>query len=389
METRSLEIAPAAGSPGYTVSIGSACLAEVGGHIAESAATGSAAVIVSNEKVFGLYGDKVKRSLEEHGFSVPVFLMPDGERFKSLETAEQALSFFSDSRLSRGDFVVALGGGVVGDLAGFASSVYLRGIRYYQVPTTLLAMIDSSVGGKTGVNTSFGKNLIGTFHAPAGVFADVATLETLDPREIRAGIYEAVKQAALSGREALEELRRFLAAFDPDSIGESGLSGRETEALADLVLGQVGFKADIVAGDAKEAANRSDARSRKILNFGHTTAHALEKATGYSYFRHGEAVGYGILAAAEISKRLELCSADSIDLLNDVVRNVGVLPVADNISIHDVLSSIEHDKKATGDSIQWILLEDIGRPVILSGSEIPPEVIKESIQHAISQRSAD
>ncbi|HUF02859.1 MAG TPA: 3-dehydroquinate synthase [Aridibacter sp.] len=378
MNTRKIRLKYEPKPSGHDISVGIGLLSDAGIWLSDSMPAGSLAVIVSNEPVFGLYGETVAGSLKDSGFRTEVFLMPDGEIFKCLSTAEEALEFFSRSKLTRGDCVVALGGGVVGDLAGFAASVFLRGVRCFHIPTTLLAMIDSSVGGKTGVNTRFGKNLIGTFHHPSGVLIDVATLSTLDPRELRAGFYEAVKQAALSGRQMLEDVSEFL---------RDGLNADRTEAIAELVHRQVSFKASVVANDALESADRSDALSRKILNFGHTTAHALEKVTDYTCFRHGEAVGYGILAAADISKRLDVCPSDSIDLLNDVVRSVGVLPDASNISITDVLGAIERDKKASGSSVQWVLLEDIGRPVILSGSEIPPNVIKESIEHAISRRS--
>ncbi|MCO6510261.1 MAG: 3-dehydroquinate synthase [Aridibacter famidurans] len=362
----------------YVVEIGSGLLPETGSWLQSALGGRTRIAIVSNDTVFGLYGETVADSLEDSGFRTEVFLVPDGEEFKSLSNAEKALEFFSGARLTRNDCIVALGGGVVGDLAGFAASIYLRGVRFFNIPTTLLAMIDASIGGKTGVNTSFGKNLTGTFHQPSGVLTDVSTLETLDPRDFRAGLYEAVKQAAVSGGELLEDIRAFL--------NENADAGR-AERLAELVFRQVSFKASIVEQDALESAERSDSRSRKVLNFGHTTAHALEKVTDYSYFNHGEAVGYGIIAASEISKRLEICPSDSIDLLNDVVRGVGVLPDASSISITDVLGAIERDKKASESSVQWILLEDIGRPVIVSASEIPPNVIRESLEHAISRRS--
>ncbi|QQS41211.1 MAG: 3-dehydroquinate synthase [Acidobacteriota bacterium] len=378
MNTRTLTLRSNARSSAYTVEIGCGLLPETGSWLKSGLGVKTKIVIVSNDTVFGLYGETVKGSLDNAGFQTEVFLVPDGEEFKSLSTAENSLEFFSLSGLTRNDCVVALGGGVVCDLAGFAASIYLRGVKCFYIPTTLLAMIDASIGGKTGVNTKFGKNLTGTFHQPSGVLIDVATLQTLGPRDFRAGLYEAVKQAAISGEELFENVRAFLS-------GNS--DGARKEELAELVFRQVSFKASIVEEDALESAERSDARSRKILNFGHTAAHALEKVTEYSYFTHGEAVGYGIIVAADISKRLEICPSDSIDLLNDVVRSVGVLPDASNISITDVLGAIEHDKKASGNSVQWILLEDIGRPVIYSGSEIPPNVIKESIERAISRRS--
>ena len=281
--------------------------------------------------------------------------------------------------------MISLGGGVVGDVAGFTASVHFRGVQFLQIPTTLLAMIDASIGGKTGVNSSYGKNLIGTFHLPTAVLSDIRTLETLDPRQISAGMFEAVKQAALSGAEALSRLGAFINDHPAASFREKIGNGEFVDDLISLVADQAAFKAGIVAGDAVENPQRADAASRKILNFGHTVGHALEKVTGYGYFTHGEAVGYGMLAAAEISKRLEICPTDGIDLLNDVVRSIGPLPDASHISSDDIIRSIEFDKKSVSDGVRWILLEDIGKPLILSGQNVPPSVIRESIERIISR----
>ena len=387
MQIQTVRLETVSGAARYEIRVGSDLLREAGPMVRYALPAARKCVIVSNEKVFGLYGDVVEESLSAAGVEPSRFLIPDGEQYKTLEHAARAVESFSSCRLNRGDAVVALGGGVVGDLAGFAASVFMRGIPYFQIPTTLLAMIDSSVGGKTGVNTGFGKNLVGTFHHPAGVLADVSTLKTLDNREFSSGLYEAVKQAALSGREAVEGLVAFLSSTSVPSLTAESLDEGLLETLIGIIAEQVRFKASVVKEDAVEAVGRTDSRSRKVLNFGHTTGHALEKATNFAYFRHGEAVGYGILAALGIAKRLELCPADSIDLLNDVVRSVGTLPDASDISIDQVLNSIEFDKKSSSDSVQWVLLEDIGKPVILSGPDIPPNVIKEAIESALSQHS--
>jgi len=373
----------------YEIAIGRGLLGSCGAWARDAVGSARKIAVVSNPTVYGIYGEEVRGSLEEAGFDVSVFLMPDGEEYKNLECTERILGHLSENRVSREDAVAALGGGVVGDIAGFAASIHLRGISFLQIPTTLLAMVDSSVGGKTGVNSSFGKNLIGSFHQPAGVLADVGTLATLDRREVAAGIYEAVKQAALAGREELRRLGEFLGEYDVNSFPSLVGDDDAVSALCGLLAEQVSFKAAVVAGDARESTGRTDGSSRKILNFGHTTAHALEKCAGYGVLRHGEAVGYGMLVAGELSKRLEICSSDSIDLLNDVVRSVGVLPAADNISVNDILGAIELDKKSGGGSIQWILLEDIGKPLIVSGQDIPPSAIRGSIELVISRKTAD
>jgi len=319
-------------------------------------------LIVSNRKVFGLYGQAVEDSLERAGFAVATALIGDGERFKTLASAEKVLASMAAARIERTDAVLSLGGGVVGDLGGFAAGIYLRGIKHIQMPTTLLSMIDSSVGGKTGVNAAFGKNTLGVFHPAAGVFADVDCLKTLPEREFVAGGCEMVKHAAIGGKALLKRTRDYFAARSEFDSGE---------ILAALVRENIGFKAKIVDQDPFEDIKRTDPSSRKILNFGHTLAHALEKVTNYRYFRHGEAVGYGILYAAELSKKLAICRAQDVELLYDVVRSVGHLPSLAGIEPRQVFEAFQFDKKNISGSLQMILLRWIGRPVILSGDKIP------------------
>lgn len=335
-------------------------------------------VIVSNPTVYKLYGSMVTESLTNSGYAVSSWLMKDGEEHKNFREVEKALAFFSGSGLTRTDAVVALGGGVVGDLAGFASSVYLRGIRFLQVPTTLLAMIDSSVGGKTGVNAAFGKNVIGAFHQPSGVLIDPSVLATLPDRELTAGFCEVIKHGALSGRKMLNQTAQFLRKYPlallsgtPDQTNFTSEISNFKFEISDLIRRNVEFKASIVAGDERESAKRTDARSRKILNFGHTLAHALEKVTDYRYFKHGEAVGYGILYAAELSKTLALCDKKDVKLLYDVVHSVGKLPSLGNIDPQEVFEAFRFDKKHVAGSLQMVLLKGIGKPSIVSGGDIP------------------
>lgn len=351
----------------YQIRIGNGLLRHVGAWARESLGGSCPRIsLVSNKKVFGLYGSAVVTSLEDAGFSVSIQLIGDGERFKSLRTTEKLLKGFSSSQIDRDDAVVALGGGVVGDAAGFAASVHLRGVRLLQIPTTLLSMIDSSVGGKTGVNSDFGKNLIGTFHQPAGVLIDPIVLHTLGRREITAGLAEAVKHGALAGGRLFDHTLKILEAIE--LTGTDTINALEFERF---IAAQIEFKAKIVAGDEREATGKSDARSRKILNFGHTFAHALEKATDYRYLKHGEAVGYGILFAAEFSKKLELLPPNELNLLYDVVHRVGALPPINDIDRDSVLTAMRQDKKAYGNDVQWILLNGIGKPCIVARSKIP------------------
>ena len=326
--------------------------------------------VVTNSTVMGLYGESVNHLLKREGFRTYFHLIEDGEAAKSFRSLETTVQTFGRLEMKRTDAVLALGGGVAGDLAGFAASIYLRGVAFLQLPTTLLSMIDSSVGGKTGINTQFGKNLVGSFYQPRGVLIDPTFLGTLPERELTAGFCEAIKQGALSGRKLLNNTAKLL-----EKRPEFGSDDFE-HFLAD----QIHFKASVVQGDERESVGRVTAKSRKILNFGHTFAHALEKVTNYSYFKHGEAVGWGILFAAELSKKLELLSPDEVELLNDVVRRAGALPPIGHIDPSEIVEAFKHDKKNIGDSLQWILLRGIGKPVVVSGKEIPTSLIRSTVK---------
>ena len=381
MNSKNVSIKLIGKSHSYDVKVGSDLLKDCGVWAKEHLSKNTTKIaIISNEKVFGLYGEQVEQSLVDKGFEIFVWLMQDGEEFKNFDSFQEALGFFGENKLSRTDAVIALGGGVVGDLAGFAAATYLRGISFLQIPTTVLSMIDSSVGGKTAINTAFGKNLVGSFYQPNGVLVDVETLKTLEHRELVAGFCEAIKQGAIGGMELLTETANFLEKYSLEELPSYYYDEKFRHLLVTLLASQIGFKAEIVMQDEQEATGRSDAKSRKILNFGHTVAHALEKITDYKYFKHGEAVGYGILAAGEISKKLDICDSNSINLLKDVVRSVGVLPDTNNISIDELLELFVFDKKLIGNSLQWILLEDIGKPKIISSQIIPPNIIVESLQ---------
>jgi 3-dehydroquinate synthase len=375
------------GGRGYRIEIGAGLLSELGATARASLSKHARRVgVVSNARAFGLYGVRAVESLRAEGFEVSRWLMGDGERFKSFRSAERALAFLSESKIERSDAVVALGGGVVGDLAGFAAALHLRGVDFIQAPTTLLAQIDSSVGGKTGVNTRAGKNVVGVFHQPAAVVVDTDTLKTLPPRELTAGWCEAIKHGAVGDRKLFERTVKFLSeesrANDESGRVRTRDSTRERE-LASLVAAQCAFKARIVAGDEREDVSREDARSRRVLNFGHTVGHALEALTNYRRFRHGEAVGYGMLAAAEISKRLELIGVSELESLRGAVGLAGRLPRASDLDADEVGRALRSDKKAVGGSVRWVLLEGLGRARIVDGREVPARVVRDSIRAAL------
>src|SRR5438270_4206571 len=398
------------GGRGYPIDVGPGVLSGLGAVARAHLPTEAGRVaLVSNPRVFGLYGDAAVARLRGAGFGVSHWLMGDGERFKNLKTAERCLQFLSESKLERSDGVVALGGGVVGDLAGFAAALYLRGVAFLQAPTTLLAQIDSSVGGKTGVNTRAGKNLVGAFHQPRAVVVDTETLRTLPRRELTAGWCEAIKQGAVGDRRLFERTRKFLEGESQRAAAAGVGAGRKRgraearggrpgggldegrdrsreEELARIIAAQCAFKAKIVANDEREEIGRADARSRRVLNFGHTVGHALEALTGYRRFRHGEAVGHGMLAAAEISKRLGLLDGSELESLRGAVRAAGPLPAASDLDADRVARALRADKKAVGGSVRWVLLERIGRARVVDGREVPARVIRESISAALGAR---
>ncbi|HSE17141.1 MAG TPA: 3-dehydroquinate synthase [Pyrinomonadaceae bacterium] len=358
--------------------------------------------IISNERVFHLYGREVKRSLKAAGFTPLEWLMPEGERHKSFRSLEKAVTFLSENRLERDDLVLALGGGVVGDLAGFAAAIYLRGLPLVQVPTTLLSQIDSSVGGKTGINLATGKNLVGAFHQPSSIFIDTETLVSLPPRELVSGFCEMVKQGLIADEslfkmtvECLQKRAFLWSAPTRRRFGQSGAKAPHSKEVffvspefEKLIAAQCGFKASIVGNDERESTSRTDTKSRKVLNFGHTTAHALETITNYRYFRHGEAVGYGMLVAGELSRNLGLIDSGDLESLRDAVRLCGSLPRADHFDTNQITGALKHDKKSVGGQINWVLLEGIGRPRIVEGRLISAKNLRLSLRAGLRQQES-
>lgn len=363
----------------YQIHIGRDLLAEAGG-IARLALGSQTrrTIVVSNRRVFDLYGERLTRSLRTNGFQVSSWLMGDGERFKSAGTTEKAVQAFSAAGLERTDAVFTLGGGVVGDLAGFAAAIYLRGIPLIHVPTTITAQIDSAIGGKTGVNLPHAKNAIGSFHQPKAVIIDVATIKTLPRRELVAGWCEAVKNGAIGSRKLFQQTAIFL------SQPEDRVTSPE---LVSLIKSHCEFKAGIVTGDEREDANRTDKRSRRVLNFGHTIGHALEAATNYKRFRHGEAVGHGMRVAAEISKSLGLLSAPELRLLSDGIDLCGPLPPANDMDSNEILRLTQADKKKSAGNLQWVLLEGIGQPRIITDQEIPRRLLRDALRRGLTSVS--
>src|SRR5881397_2901872 len=266
-----------------------------------------------------------------------------------------------DQKLTRQSTVIAFGGGVVGDVAGFVASIYMRGIPVVQIPTTLLAQVDSSIGGKTGVNHRVAKNLVGTFHQPRLVLSDPLTLQTLSDREYANGLYEAVKYGVIRDPVLFEDFER-----------NTLLTERHPEAVARLVARCAAIKADVVMRDEKE----SDLR--RILNFGHTVGHGLEAAAGYQRIKHGEAVGYGMIAAARIGRTLEKIAIRDKARIEAAIRSIGRLPALKGIKSKDVLGAIQHDKKVRNGAIHFVLPRAIGNVEITP--EVPFEIVRDVVK---------
>jgi 3-dehydroquinate synthase len=303
--------------------------------------------LVTNPKVDNLYGNQVCRFLQQGGFSVVKNIIPDGEEYKSLTTLEQIYDELIANNFDRGTGLIALGGGVVGDIAGFAAATFLRGIPFVQIPTTLLAQVDSSVGGKTAVNHSLGKNLIGAFYQPQLVLIDVTTLNTLDPREVSAGLAEVIKYGIIKDSE-------FFCWLEENA---EKLADRDIPSLITVVKRSCQIKADIVEVDEKEGSVRA------YLNYGHTFGHAIEALTEYGHWKHGEAVAIGMVVAARISQALDLCSSVDVSRITDLLRRFNLPVDPPDYSLRDYVTAMQRDKKVSEGTLTLILNQGIGRVV--------------------------
>ena len=337
------------GARAYPIHIGAGLLGEPA--LYREHLAGGTAAVVTNPVVAPLYLDRARGALQAAGARVVEILIPDGEQAKSFEELERVLDALLAARCGRDALLVALGGGVVGDLAGFAAAIYQRGIPLLQVPTTLLAQVDSSVGGKTAINHARGKNMIGAFHQPCAVIADVTTLDTLPERELRAGLAEVIKHGLALDAGFVEWLERHLDA----------LLARERDALIQAVMRCCELKAQVVAADEREAGVRA------LLNLGHTFGHAIEAGTGYGSWLHGEAVAAGMVMAAELSLRLGLLGAADVDRIRTLLRRAGLPTAGPGLEPRRLLELMAYDKKAAQGKVRFVVLEAIGRAALRGG----------------------
>ena len=353
------------GDRSYPIMIGRGLLDSPG--ILRSWIGGDSALVVTNETVAPLWLERLRAALGD--VRAHTCTLPDGERYKNLQVLERVFDSAIDNRLDRATTIVALGGGVIGDMAGFAAAVYLRGVDFIQVPTTLLAQVDSSVGGKTGVNHPRGKNMIGAFHQPRCVLADTATLDTLDERQLRAGVAEVIKYGLIADAAFFDWLEQRMPA----------LLGREPGTLAEAIERSCRNKAAIVTADEYERGRRS------LLNLGHTFGHAIETATGYESWLHGEAIAAGMCMAARLSARLGRIDARALRRTEAIFAAAGLPTSPPPVGVERMRTLMAGDKKVAGGVIRLVLLDAIGAARVVD--DYPPEALTEVLAETAPSRS--
>lgn len=326
---------------------------------------GKKALVVSNPTLFKHYGEKVIASLESGGFEVTSCTLPPGERYKTLGSVQKIYDTALENRIERSSTMVALGGGVIGDMTGFAAATWLRGINFVQVPTTLLAMVDAAIGGKTGVNHPQGKNLIGAFHQPRLVLIDPEVLKTLPVREFRAGMAEVIKYGVIWDAELFSEMEQ--------SKRLDQMRYIKPELIDSILIRSCQAKADVVSKDEKEAGLRA------ILNYGHTIGHAVESLTGYRVVNHGEAVAIGMVAAGQIAMELGMWQKEETERQDALIQKAG-LPtrLPSGLDIEAVIESLQLDKKVKAGKVRFILPTQIG--VVKITDQVPSDTIRQVLQ---------
>lgn len=364
MQTTRVEL----GSRSYSIHVSNGLLSQTG-KLLHALDISRKAIVISSRDILSLHGDKLIRSLRKAKFHTQVVEIPGGERSKTLQTVERIYLRLSLLRADRKTLVLAFGGGVVGDVAGFAAASYLRGLPCVQVPTTLLAQIDSSVGGKTGINLPGGKNLVGSFHQPRAVFIDPLLLATLPPREFHSGMFEAVKYGVIRSVELFDLIDRKHARF-PRS---------ERQTLEQMIAECTRIKAEIVSQDETE----SDLRM--ILNYGHTLGHALEAATNYRRLTHGEAVGHGMIMANQLAEGLKRLSPGESLRINELVRRLAPLPLLSRLPWNKVFQHMLSDKKFVDQRLRFVLPSRVG--VVQIVRDIPPTAVEQVLRSYLNAQS--
>ncbi|TVQ45107.1 MAG: 3-dehydroquinate synthase [Gloeocapsa sp. DLM2.Bin57] len=345
----------------YEIAIAPGILTEVGNYLL-NLKLGKKILVISNREIFDFWGDIVVTSLEEAGFNLTIHLIPAGESHKHLDSISKIYDLALEHRLERNSTFLALGGGVIGDMTGFAAATWLRGVNFIQVPTTLLAMVDASIGGKTGVNHPLGKNLIGAFYQPKLVLIDPSVLKTLPNREWRAGMAEVIKYGVIWDKELFSKLEA--------TPTLNSMSELTPDLLETIITRSCQAKVDVVTQDEKEGGLRA------ILNYGHTIGHALESLTGYNTLSHGEAVGIGMIMAGEIATRLNLWTSAENERQNQLIVKAGLpTTVNQSLDINAIITALSSDKKVKDGKIRFILPTAIGKAIMTDN--VPTELIKD------------
>ncbi len=350
METLTLAL----GDRGYPIHIGEDSLSQLPGELTKLQAR-RAVAICTDANVAAIHGESVQRLVRSAGLTPVLCIMPAGEEAKQLARIEEFCGMFLEAGLDRSSVVIALGGGVPGDVAGFAAATFMRGVRFIQIPTTIVAQVDSSVGGKTGVNHALGKNTIGAFHQPSAVIIDLTLLKTLPERELRAGLAEVIKHGMIADAALFEYLERHV---DP-------LLNKNLDALMLPVRRSCEIKAAVVAEDEKEHGVRA------ILNYGHTFGHGIEAVTGYGRFLHGEAVALGMHAAAVLAHDLGLIGQDIVNRQQACIEAYGLPARWPALPVEETLAAMKHDKKARAGTLKFILADRVGH--VVQRTDIPEE----------------
>ncbi len=352
----------------YNITIAPGELSRIGSYMADLP-VGNKVLLVSNPNIFKHWGDRVIQSLQKSGFVTQTCILPAGERYKTLASIQKIYSAALENRLERSSTILAFGGGVIGDMAGFAAATWLRGINFIQVPTSLLAMVDAAIGGKTGINHPQGKNLIGAFHQPKLVLIDPEVLQTLPKREFKAAMAEVIKYGVIWDAELFYELE----ALDR-------LDTLPTEALQLALQHSCQAKAAVVSQDEREAGLRA------ILNYGHTIGHAVESLTGYRSINHGEAVAIGMAAAGAIAVNLNLWQASSQHRQLELIRKAG-LPsqLPEKLDIEEIIMALQTDKKVKNGRIRFVLPTEIGAAMV--SDQVTSDLIRQ-VLHTLSNKVA-
>ncbi len=352
------------GKDSYDISIGFGIMEELESFIRE-AGFSKKALIVSDSNVGALYAEDIRKNLCNAGLDAEIYNIPAGEQSKSLLEAEKLYTCAIKTGLDRKSPIFALGGGVVGDLAGFVAATYMRGIPFVQMPTSLLAQVDSSVGGKVAVNHALGKNLIGAFYQPKAVFMEMNFMKTLPGREVSTGLGEVVKYGIIYDE----------AFFDFLEMNREKVLFLESDTLLHIIARSCEIKAQVVSQDEKESG------LRRILNFGHTMAHAIEEETGYARYNHGEAVAIGMMGAAYISEDLGLVGEESVCRLRELLESMRLPVKAEGCSVNHMFASVFRDKKTVNGKVNWVLMRGIGETCV--NGNVPEDTVRKAMEKVI------